>query len=341
MTNPVLVEVTRGGIAESEHRGAVAVIDASGKVVLALGDIDRPIFPRSAIKGLQAIPLIESGAADKYALTDAEIALACASHNGEAGHVATAEGMLRKAGRDFSSLECGAQLPMRANAYVPLVKAGINATALHNNCSGKHAGFICVACASGDDPEGYVKPDHPVMREVTAAVADITGHRLGDAACGTDGCSIPTFAVPLRAMALGFARFGTGQGLGPKRAAAVARIRKAVAASPFHVAGTGRFDTIAMEALRERAFMKVGAEGVYCAALPELGFGIALKCDDGTTRAAEVMMAAVLTRFLALADSEREALQPLLQPALTNWNGIHVGDIRAAGALSAPHSPPA
>jgi L-asparaginase II len=341
MTNPVLVEVMRGGIAESEHRGAVAVMDASGKVVLALGDIDRPIFPRSAIKGLQAIPLIESGAADKYALTDAEIALACASHNGEAGHVTTAEGMLRKAGRDLSALECGAQLPMRANAYVPLVKAGLSATALHNNCSGKHSGFICVACASGNDPKGYVKPDHPVMREVTAAVADITGYKLGDAACGTDGCSIPTFAVPLRAMAHGFARFGTGHGLGPKRAAAVARIRKAVAASPFHVAGTGRFDTIAMEALRERAFMKVGAEGVYCAALPELGFGVALKCDDGTTRAAEVMMAAVLMRFLALADSEREALQPLLQPVLTNWNGIHVGDIRTSGALSAPHFPPA
>jgi L-asparaginase II len=334
MTNPVLAEVTRGGIAESEHRGAVAVIDVSGKIVLALGDIDRPVFPRSAIKGLQAIPLIESGAADKYHLTDAEIALACASHNGEARHVATAEAMLRKAGRDLSALECGAQLPMRANAYAPLVKAGISPTALHNNCSGKHAGFICVACATGDDPAGYVKPDHPVMREVTAAVAALTGHRLGDAACGTDGCSIPTFAIPLCDMALGFARFGTGQGLGAKRAEAAARIRKAVAASPFHVAGTDRFDTIAMEILRERAFMKVGAEGVYCAALPELGFGVALKCDDGTTRAAEVMMAAVLTRFLALADSEREALQPLLQPALTNWNGIHVGDIRAAGALA-------
>ncbi len=334
MTNPVLVEVTRGGIVESAHRGAVAVIDAAGTTVLALGDIDRPIFPRSAIKGLQAIPLLESGAADTYALTDAEIALACASHNGEAGHVATAEAMLHKAGRDLSALECGAQTPMRANAYFPLVKAGISATALHNNCSGKHAGFICLACASGTDPAGYVKPDHPVMREVTAAVADLTGHALGDAACGTDGCSIPAFAIPLRALARGFARFGTGQGLGAKRAAAAQRIRKAVASSPFHVAGTDRFDTIAMEALRERAFVKVGAEGVYCAALPELGFGVALKCDDGTTRAAEVMMAAVLARFLILADSEREALQPLLQPALKNWNGIHVGDIRASGALA-------
>jgi L-asparaginase II len=335
MTNPVLVEVTRGGIVESVHRGAVAVIDAAGKVVLSLGDIDQPIFPRSAIKGLQAIPLIESGAADKYRLTDAEIALACASHNGEPEHVATADGMLKKAGRDLSALECGAQFPMRANAGYPLIKAGLPATALHNNCSGKHAGFICLACAEGSDPSGYVQPDHPTMREVTAAVAAMTGHQLeGHAACGTDGCSIPTFAIPLRALAQAFARFGTGVGLEPARAKAVKRIREAVANAPFHVAGTDRFDTIAMQALKARAFLKTGAEGVYCAALPELGLGVALKCDDGATRASEVMMGAVLARFLRFSDPEREALQPRLQPALWNWNGVHVGDVRATDALA-------
>jgi L-asparaginase II len=341
MINPVLAEATRGGVMESAHRGAVAVVDASGKIVLALGDIERPIFPRSAIKGLQAIPLIESGAADRYHLTDAEIALACASHNGEPEHVATAAGMLAKAGLNLAALECGAQMPMRAGAYAPLVKAGARPTALHNNCSGKHSGFLCVACAEGVDHNGYVKPDHSVMREVTVAIATMTGHALDHADCGTDGCSIPTFAIPLKALALGFARFGTGQGLGDKRAAAVRRIREAVAREPFYVAGTERFDTIAMEVLRERAFLKVGAEGVYCASLPELGFGVALKCDDGGTRAAEVMMAAVLKRFLALSESEHQALQPLLEPRLVNWNGIHVGDVRATGQLSAPHSPPA
>ncbi len=334
MNNPILAEVLRGGIVESAHRGAVAVLDASGATVLSIGDIDRPIFPRSAIKGLQALPLIESGAADRYQLTDAEIALACASHNGEPEHVATAEGMLRKAGLDRSALECGAQMPMRGGAQVPIILSGSKPTALHNNCSGKHAGFICVACAEGIDPKGYVKPDHPTMREVTAAVGSMTGYALGGATCGTDGCSIPTFAIPLRALALGFARFATGQGLEPKRAAAAARIRASVARSPFHVAGTDRFDTIAMEALRERAFLKTGAEGVYCAALPELGFGIALKCDDGATRAAESMMATLLMRFLTLSDSERAVVAPLSRQRLSNWNGIHVGDVQPAGALA-------
>jgi L-asparaginase II len=333
MINPVLVEVTRGNSVESEHRGAVAIVDAAGKVVLSLGDITKPVFPRSAIKGLQAIPLIESGAADKYTFTDAEIAIACASHNGEAEHVATSAGMLKKAGLDETALECGPHWPLRVPALHPMIKAGISPSALHNNCSGKHAGFICVTCANGNDPKGYVGANYPTMREVTAAVAEMTGQSLTDADYGTDGCSIPTFAIPLHAMALGFARFGTGQGMGPQRAKAVKRIRQAVAKAPFYVAGTERFDTKAMEVLRERAFMKVGAEGVYCASMPELGFGVALKCDDGTTRAAEVMMAAVLMQYLLLSDAEHTALQPLAAPALRNWNGIHVGDVRSAGVL--------
>jgi L-asparaginase II len=335
MTNPVLVEVTRGGVVESRHRGAVAVLDADGGVALSLGDIELPVFPRSAIKGLQAIPLIESGAADRYALTDAEIALACASHNGEEEHVRTSAAMLAKAGRDVSALECGAQMPLRGGAQIPLYKAGLQPSALHNNCSGKHAGFVCVACATGEDPKGYVKPGHPTMRMVTEAVQQMTGAALGEAACGTDGCSIPTFAVPLRALALAFARFGTGHGVGPERAKAAARIRAAVAAAPYYVAGIDRFDTKAMAALGARAFMKTGAEGVYCASFPELGLGVALKCDDGTTRAAEAMMGAVIERLLPLNDAEAAVLGPMTRPALRNWNGIHVGDVRPAGEMIA------
>jgi L-asparaginase II len=334
MTNPVLVEVTRGGIVESEHRGAVAVVDADGKAVLDIGDTLRPIFPRSAIKGLQAIPLIESGAAERFGLTDAEIALACASHNGETVHTALAASMLAKAGRDLTSLECGAHWPMRAGTQQELARQHGTPTALHNNCSGKHAGFICTACAMHEDPSGYVQHDHPVMRAATAAVEAMTDTRLAaNAACGTDGCSIPAYALPLRALALGFARFGTGHGLGPARQRAVQRIREAVAAEPFSVAGTDRFDTRLMQAFRSRTFVKVGAEGVYCASFPELGFGVALKCDDGTTRAAEVMMAALVRKFLPLNEAEAKALAPLLHQPLTNWNGIHVGEVRPARNL--------
>jgi L-asparaginase II len=328
--NPVLVEVTRGGRAESAHRGAVAVLDADGSVVFSAGDIEAAVFPRSAVKALQALPLLESGAADRLGLTEAEIALACASHSGEPAHVATAEAMLRKAGRDASTLECGAHWPYNEVAGRALAAAGTAPTALHNNCSGKHSGFICLACASGADPAGYVRPDHPTMRRVTAAVAETTGTVLDARNRGTDGCSIPTYAIPLRALALAFARFGTGRGWSADRAAAAGRIRAAVAKNPFMVGGTGRFDTELMQALGARVFAKGGAEGVHCAALPELGLGIAVKCDDGAGRAADLVTAALIERFLGAGVPER-----LAHPVLRNWNGIEVGALRVTAALAA------
>ena len=348
--NPVLAEVLRGGIVESAHRGAVAVVDADGALHSAWGDIDRPIFPRSAVKVLQALPLVESGAAEAFGLTDEELALACASHGGEPHHTAAAASMLAKAGVDVGALECGTHWPYFDGAIKAMAAAGGQPTALNNNCSGKHAGFVCLGClmANGDDRraflKGYVKPEHPVMREVTAAVQATTGYDLAKAAVGTDGCSIPAYAIPLRHLALAFARVGTGTGLRPGHAAAAARLRQAVARAPHMVAGTGRFDTRVMEVFGERVFCKVGAEGVYCAALPTLGLGVAVKMDDGNTaRACEVVMAALLARLLsrfearfqALAESETSFVQSLADVALVNWNGIEVGRLRAAETLLA------
>jgi len=345
MSNPLLVEIMRGGIVESGHRGALAVVDSEGRLVFALGDIERPIFPRSAVKAFQALPLIESGAADRFGLTDAELALACASHSGEEEHTKTAASMLAKAGRDETCLECGAHWPMlnqRAReakgpngdqALQALVAAGLKPSALHNNCSGKHAGFVCLAIATGHDPKGYIQPEHPTMREITAMLQAMTGFDLAKATHGVDGCSIPTYAIPLRHLAAGFAKFASGVGLSPARAQAARRLRQAVAASPFHVAGTGRFDTVAMEQLGERAFIKTGAEGVYCGALPELGYGIALKIDDGATRASETVMAALLARFLALG-SEAKVVTERLDFQMKNWNGLEVGRMRRIVALA-------
>lgn len=332
MVNPLLVEITRGGIVESGHTGAFAVVDSDGRVVLSMGDIERPIFPRSAVKGFQALPLMESGAADRFQLTDSELSLACASHSGEEGHTQTAASMLAKAGQGETCLECGAHWPMGEKAARALAAAGIKPSALHNNCSGKHSGFICASVEMGHDPKGYIQPEHPTMREITHALQTMTGYDLSKTARGVDGCSIPTFAIPLKNIAAGFAKFASGAGLSASRAKAVARLRKAVAASPFHVAGTGRFDTVAMEALRERAFIKTGAEGVYCGALPELGLGIALKIDDGATRASETVMAALLTRFLELGN-EVKAVAERLDHQMKNWNGIEVGRMRPVAAL--------
>ena len=338
--NPILVEAMRGGTRESVHRGAVAVVDADGAVAVSLGDIDRPIFPRSAVKVLQALPRVESGAADQLGLSDEELAIACASHNGEPAHTAVVERMLARAGLDLSALECGTQWPTREAVQRELAAAGIEPNALNNNCSGKHAGFLCLACRLGGGADlrqyakGYVGPEHPVMRAVSAALQAATGFDLSRAAHGTDGCSIPTFAIPLRSLALAFARVGTGTGLSPGHAAAARRLRAAVARHPFMVAGTGRFDTRVMQRLGERVFCKVGAEGVFCAAFPERGFGVAIKIDDGNNaRAAEVAMAAVVESCVALDDAEASFMRSLSDVTLRNWNGIEVGALRAGAEL--------
>jgi L-asparaginase II len=340
--NPILVEVLRGNTVESFHRGALAVLDPQGRVVLGLGDTDRPIFPRSAIKLLQALPLVESGAADQLGLSDDELALACSSHNGEPAHVRTAAAMLAKAGLEAASLECGAHWPKHDEALRALVASGQAPTALHNNCSGKHAGFVCLACAMNGGGaslaafcKGYVEPNHPVMRAVTAALEAMTGMDSNTAPRGVDGCSIPTFGISLRALALGFARVGSGAGLRPGHARAAERLRRAIARSPFMVGGTDRFDSLVMQQLGERVCCKVGAEGVFCAALPSLGLGVAIKIDDGNNaRAAEVVMAAVIEAGLTLGEADAQLMNSLSHPTLRNWNGRVVGTLRPAETLA-------
>jgi L-asparaginase II len=339
--NPVLVEAWRGDNVESFHRGAMAVVDADGALVASLGDIDRPVFPRSAIKLLQALPLVESGAADSLQLSDAELALACASHNGEPAHTQGAASMLAKAGLDDSVLECGAHAPYHEASARALAAAGAAPGALHNNCSGKHAGFCCLGTllAGGHDRRdylaGYVHPEHAVMREVSAAIEAATGCDLAHAPRGTDGCSIPTYAIALRQLAHGFARAGTGIGLTPGRAAAALRLRRAVAREPFMVAGSGRFDTRVMQLLGERVFCKVGAEGMYCAALPQVGLGVAIKVDDGNnSRASEVAMAALIEALVPMqSEAERELLSALSSVVLRNWRGLDVGRLAAHSSL--------
>jgi L-asparaginase II len=327
MTDPVLVEVTRGERVESEHRGAIAVIDADGSVVMSVGDIDTPRYPRSAVKAMQSLVLVESGAADAFGFGDAELALACASHGGEPDHVATAAHMLKQAGLDATCLECGAHWPMNDDARMALARSGGEPTALHNNCSGKHAGFLCAATTLGEQTRGYVAADHPIQMEIKAILEDVTRHRLTDKDYAIDGCAIPTYAIPLRALAVGFARFGSGQGLVPGRVKAARRLLEACAAKPWYVAGTGRFDTEVMEHFGRRVFVKTGAEGVYCGAIPELGLGIALKCDDGATRASEVAMANVLAQLLT-NDADRAALARWTTKPIRSVKGVEVGGVR-------------
>jgi L-asparaginase II len=328
LSNPILVEILRGGVVESRHRGAVSVFDGDGIEVLSIGDVGRPVFPRSAIKLIQALPLIESGAADAFGFGEKDLSLACASHNGEPEHVALAKSMLARAGLSEAALECGTHWPYDQPVAIALAQSGGVPGPCHNNCSGKHSGFLCTAVHLGDDPAGYVNAFHPVQRRVRDAMAEVTGSLHSNEACGTDGCSIPTYAIPLDAMAKGFARMATGQGIDAGRANAARRLMTACMAEPFFMAGSHRFCTEVMQAAPGRLFAKVGAEGVFCAAIPELGLGVALKIDDGASRAAEIAVAGVIAQMAKAVPDISEPVGALARKTDRNWNGISVGERR-------------
>lgn len=334
MTDPVLVEVLRGGVVESVHRGAVAVYDGDGHVVLEIGATARPVFPRSAVKAIQALPFVESGAADAFGFGDRELALACASHSGEPAHAALAASMLVRAGLDETALECGVHWPSAQDATIELARSGRVPTALHNNCSGKHSGFLCTCRHLGLAHHGYVKADHAFQKMIAETMTEVTGATHGEKNRGTDGCSIPTYAVPLASLARGFARMATGNGLGPSRAAAAKRLMAACMAEPFFVAGTGRACTKLMEAAPDRIFVKTGAEGVFCATIPEKGLGIAIKCDDGAGRAAEAVVSQLLASLFADEPELAAKIAAIGNHGMRNWNGIDVGEVRAAGPLA-------
>lgn len=334
MSNPVLVEVTRGQLVESRHRGMVSVIDAEGTPVMALGEVSTPVFPRSAVKSMQALALVESGAADAYGFGDKELALACASHSGEPEHMRLAGDMAARAGLSEADFECGCHWSSHQRVLIDQARAGDMPDQLGNNCSGKHAGFLCLSCHAGVDHKGYVGYDHFVQSTIRDVMGDLTGAALGHDNCGTDGCSIPTYAAPLNRIAHGFARMASGVGLGAERAKAAQRLMSACMAEPFYVAGTRRACTDLMELAPGRIFAKTGAEGVFCATLPEKGYGIALKCEDGSTRGAEAMIGAVLAKLFADDQELAGKLRTWTQKQLKNWNRIEVGVIRPTGDLA-------
>ncbi|MGE0255881.1 MAG: asparaginase [Alphaproteobacteria bacterium] len=332
---PVLVEVTRGGMVESRHRGAVAVADAAGRLVLGIGDVAMPVYPRSSIKPIQALPLVESGAADALGLGDAELALACGSHHGTAAHVATVTAWLDRAGPGVAALECGPQVPASAEAARTLFAAGGAPAAVHNNCSGKHAGMIATAVHKGEAVKGYVRPEHPVQQRILGTYEQVCGLDLSAAPRGFDGCSVPVIAMPLGNLAAGMARLATPRSLPAARAQAARRLLAAMAARPEMVEGDGSFCTEGMRATGGKVLLKGGAEGMYVAVLPALGLGVALKIHDGAKRAAEVAMAAVLRRLGAFDAAATSRLTGWFAVGLANQAGRTIGEVRPAAVLGA------
>ena len=336
-----LVEVRRGALTESRHRGHIAAVDPEGNIVARLGEPEMVTFLRSSAKPHQAIPLLVSGAADRFGFTAPEIAIACGSHSGEPLHTATVAAMLAKIGLDESALRCGAHEPFNAPAAQALRESGAQPTALHNNCSGKHAGMLALALHLNAPAETYDHPDNPVQLAILRAVAQFCGVPAAEIPLGTDGCGAPVFGVPVRAMAFMYARLvNPPAGFDAATQAACRRIVRAMLAHPELVGGTTeRFDTELMRATRGRVVSKVGAEGVYtagilsCARWPH-GLGLAFKIEDGENMRARPTVVIESLRQLGVLDAKAlAALAPYASFPIRNHRGDTVGEVRASFLL--------
>lgn len=291
-SEPFRVVLTRD-TEESEHLVDV-VIRSVDSVVGSFGHATRAVIPRSSLKPVQMIPLLRTGAAEAFGVTDEEVALASASHSAEPAHVSAVEAWLARIELDVTALECGAARPFSATEADRRLAAGETFTPIHNCCSGKHVAYLTIARHLGVDPTGYIERTHPVQQLVTASIEEFTGVDLGTASSGIDGCGIPTFAIPLDALALSMARLVDAGGLDEETVVAADRVIRSLSKNPFWMSGTDRREMQLCAAANEPLVVKTGAEGVFMAALPERGLGIALKTRDGATRAADLAIAAVL-----------------------------------------------
>jgi L-asparaginase II len=332
-----LVEVRRGAITESRHRGHIAAVDADGLIVAQLGAPETLTYLRSSAKPFQSLPLVESGAADSFDFTEQEIAIACASHNGEQIHTQTVARMLRKIGLDESALKCGVHEPFSATAAAALRERGEKPNVLHNNCSGKHAGMLALALHLGVPTETYDEAANPVQLMIGRTIEQFSGVPLEDIAVGVDGCGAPVFGVTVRAMALMYARLVLPPEDWPTATREAARrIITAMISNPEMIGGRAeRLDTVLMRAARGGVVSKVGAEGVYTAGvLPSArwpgGLGLAFKIEDGEDRRARPTVVIEALKQLDVLDAAALAqLVPYTSFAIRNHRGDEVGEVSA------------
>ena len=316
-----VVVVRRGELVESVHRVHAAVVDGDGRLTASVGNPEYSVFHRSAAKPFQAVPLVEDGVVERFGLSTEELALYCASHSSEPEHIRTARSILEKASLGEEDLECGTHLPFHERSAYRLLRAGEKPTPIYNNCSGKHAGMLALAKAHGWPTRGYIGRDHPVQKRMLAEVVRWTGIAEEQIGLGEDGCGVVCFATPVSRLASGFARLGGASG--PPR-----EIVGAMTAHPFMVAGSGRFGTALGEAARDRLFGKTGAEGVFAVGATDGSFGLAVKVEDGGTRASAVAIVHILSELGVLDGIRSEALDGFRAPPVISTRDVEVGDIR-------------
>ncbi len=336
-----LVQVTRGSITESRHRGHIAAVEPDGRIVAHLGAPETVTFLRSSAKPHQAIPLIESGAAERFGFSEEEIALACASHSGEPIHTEIAESMLRKIGLQPENLKCGIHEPFSPEVTKQLREKGDKPNVLQNNCSGKHAGMLALAVHLGAPIEAYDRPENPVQLAIGYTVAQFSGIAIEDIAVGVDGCGVPVFGVTVKAMALMYARLmSPPQEFDVKTRDACRRVVAAMTNHPDLIGGTSdRLDTEMMRATRGTLISKVGAEGVYTAGVKPCeqwprGLGLAVKIEDGDDhRARPTVVIELLNQLGVLEDEALEAVSRYAFFPVSNRRGEIVGEVRASFKL--------
>lgn len=325
--NNKLVEVHRGGRMESSHTGHIAVVNAEGKLLYSVGDPMRITFARSSVKPIQAIQVVETGAADRYHLSDADLSLCCASHSGEAQHTDRVLAILSRAGISEQALQCGTHIPHSQETYKQLIASGKDLTPLYNNCSGKHTGMLITAKHMGESLEDYYRLEHPVQQRNLQAMSEVADYPKEKIGIGVDGCGVPVFALPLERLAYAFARMSQPETLGPNRAKVVDRIINAMMKHPEMVGGTGRFCTDFMRAARGRMFGKAGAEAVYCIGDKVTGIGIAIKIEDGGARAMYPVALEVLRQLGFITEEQLDEVSHHYRPKLKNARQEEIGEI--------------
>lgn len=331
MTDEICVEVTRGGYSESVHRVAACAVDARGEVLERAGDVESPVFMRSAAKPFIAAAAIAAGVRERFGLEPREIAVMAASHSGEPFHVEAVRSILRKIEMDVSALQCGVHPPYDQQAAEALREAGQEPTALHNNCSGKHAGILALCLAIGADTATYLSAENAAQQRILGFCARISDDDASRWPLAVDGCGIPVYATGLRNGALAFARLATLAGIGDADAAALRVVRDAMLAHPEYVAGTGQFDTELMLAGDRNIVSKAGAEGIHGAGALAAGFGFCAKVLDGASRARGPASIAALRRLGLLDDEKAQKLARFERPPVYNRAGKTVGVIETRG----------
>jgi len=333
MENPILVEVIRGDVVESFHRGVICVVDEANQVLFSKGNIHQVCYPRSAMKFLQHIPLLESGAVEQFGFTLAEIAVMCGSHNAEPMHVDVVTSILRKIGLGADDLRCGAHYPMQQEDIAAFYRADKKPTDLHNNCSGKHAGFLAYCVLLGYDTKDYLHPDHPLQQAIKQVCAEMYEVPAASMLLAIDGCSAPVYSVSVYHQAIGYKNLAASASFGAKRKMACDRIIEAVKHYPEMVAGTARYCTDMMRVCGEEIVGKTGAEGVYCMSVYPKKIGVCIKIDDGKMLPQYNVAQAFIESTKLFSAEKTASLHHYLQEDLKNWNQFTTGCVQAVPDL--------